>query len=273
MLTVSLILLFSLLIGVSQVLRRRRQEGVAGVAAGVPMVVGGIGIVGALCLGAFIGLMIATAGGALFPQIVRVADPFVCDGTASIESSRYSYKPGQRGVQHIITCDTGDGSAPRDITLRSVAMSAVIYGAVAAAVLLILVLGLGQLLSRWLRRSSGKRPGLAGKEGAGTGVEALQALLRAANQDNNDKKLSTYAASWGNRNAPSGATLAALQALLQNTGHVVVGPVSSTTSVSTGSGDPADPATRLLALIALHEQGLLTADEYEVKRAEILSRL
>lgn len=272
MFSASLILVFAVLIAIPLVQHRRKKEHASGLAAALPLALGGIGVMGTLSLGAFIGLMIATAGGALFPQVLRIAEPFVCDGTANTESSGYSYKPGQRGVQRNIICDAGDGSPPRDVTLRSIAVSAAIYGAVAAAVLLIPTLLLGQWLSRRWPASGRKRPGVIEGGDPATDVEALGNLLRAASQGGAGDALRSWRAAGG-RGTSGTAEIEALQVLLQNARHVVVDPVSSTTSVSFESGSSGDPATRLVSLMALHEQGLLTSDEYEEKRAQILSQL
>ncbi len=44
----------------------------------------------------FCGLMVASAGIAIYPPLVRVAEPIV--GKIRIETVDYSYKPGQRGT-------------------------------------------------------------------------------------------------------------------------------------------------------------------------------
>ena len=52
---------------------------------------------------AFAGLMVATAGVAVFPDIGVISKPFLCDGLAVV-SQHYSYKPGQSGVTRTFYC-------------------------------------------------------------------------------------------------------------------------------------------------------------------------
>ena len=66
----------------------------------------------------FLGYAIfAAAIGAFFPSINYLSKPLLCAGEFSIETTRYSYKPGQVGWQHNIYCDG------KDITLPAVAMT------------------------------------------------------------------------------------------------------------------------------------------------------
>ena len=252
------------------IFRAAARPGTSGAAKMVPRVFSGVGVMWALGVGGFIGLMIATAGGALFPTIVRVADPWVCEGTVSTISSRYSYKPGQSGVQHVMTCDAGDGSPPRDITLRVVATASAIYGAAAFVVLLIPVLLLGTLLPRLRTALRGKASEAGGWGGTPVGTQALQDLLRSNIQSvaGNGSSTSETSRTWVvvNNDKSSNPTIAALQdILLENADHTAIDAVMSMQKQA--------PAERLLALKALHEQGLLTASEYQAKRAEILAQL
>ncbi|HEX5037249.1 MAG TPA: hypothetical protein VFX30_08840 [bacterium] len=52
---------------------------------------------------AFAGLMIATAGVAVFPDLGIIAKPFLCESLAVV-SRQYSYKPGQWGVTRTFYC-------------------------------------------------------------------------------------------------------------------------------------------------------------------------
>ena len=66
----------------------------------------------------FIGFTIFSAAvGAIFPKLHYVSKPLLCSGDFKIETTRYSYKPGQVGWQHNIYCDGND------ITLPAVALT------------------------------------------------------------------------------------------------------------------------------------------------------
>lgn len=56
-----------------------------------------------LCGSAFAGLMIGTAGVAVFPRIGTIAKPLLC-ADLGVLSERYSYKPGQMGVTRTFYC-------------------------------------------------------------------------------------------------------------------------------------------------------------------------
>lgn len=84
----------------------------------------------------FIGLMIASAGGALHPPLLTVAAPVLCDGGMDITSRSYSYKPGQSGTSHTIRCERQ--GRVEEVTLRAIGVSALIYGAGAWVLLTLL---------------------------------------------------------------------------------------------------------------------------------------
>lgn len=80
----------------------------------------------------FLGYAIFTAAiGAFFPAINTISKPLLCAGEFSIETTRYSYKPGQVGWQHNIYCDG------TDITLASIAVTGLIISIVIFAIILI----------------------------------------------------------------------------------------------------------------------------------------
>lgn len=87
-------------------------------------------------IGMFLGLMVATAGGAIYPPIWKVGVPWVCDGTASFESHAYSYKPGQSGVTRNVDCVNPADGSHEDITGSLVVVSILIYGGVLSLLLL-----------------------------------------------------------------------------------------------------------------------------------------
>lgn len=98
----------------------------------------------------FIGTMIATAGGAIYPPILDVAVPYACEapGPADIVSTPYSYRPGQRGVTRQVVCPMTDGTG-EDRTLRAVLAACLIYGlAIFGFFMLLIALRAGRRLLR-----------------------------------------------------------------------------------------------------------------------------
>ena len=75
----------------------------------------------------FVGfVLVAVAGGALFPSLLRISAPVVCHGTFQIESHSYS-QPGQYSVTHQVFCtDTGDGTR-KEITIAAILVSGLLY--------------------------------------------------------------------------------------------------------------------------------------------------
>ena len=70
----------------------------------------------------FIGLMIATAGTAIYPPITGLATPLICSGEVVHQSQRYSYQPGQQGITRTIYCRTGGAKDQgEDITMKAIA--------------------------------------------------------------------------------------------------------------------------------------------------------
>lgn len=83
-------------------------------------------------VGLFVGYAIfAAAIGAIFPAVNYISKPLLCSGEYSIETTRYSYKPGQVGWVNNIYCDGND------ITLASVATSGLIVSILVFAALFI----------------------------------------------------------------------------------------------------------------------------------------
>lgn len=80
----------------------------------------------------FLGYAIITAAvGAFFPSINNISKPLVCQGEFEIETTRYSYKPGQVGWQHNVYCDG------RDITLPSILVTGMFFSLLCFIVLLV----------------------------------------------------------------------------------------------------------------------------------------
>jgi hypothetical protein len=165
----------------------------------------------ALAIALFAGLMIATAGTALYPPVAYPGAALLCGGDVGYESHGASYRPGEYTVTRQIYCQTGGGKGEsEEITFRAVGLSFLIYSA-------FLFLLLGFVAAPLMRRR----------------LERTLAAVPAA------------AASLGQ--------------ILGRAGEAARG------------GD--DPADRLARLSALRDQGLITAEDYEAKKAEILSRL
>mgnify|MGYP001050901855 CR=1 FL=1 len=235
----------------------------------------------------FIGLMIATAGGAIYPPVVQPAAQLLCDGEVSMKSQGYSYKPGQRGVAHTITCAEANGDQ-REITFQSVFFAAALYGAALFVLRLLwwLLRGRGDApepdaatgLSPSGAFGSPSRPGgndlgkalqgLSGVLGSAVATQIQEALNKAhgghANVTINGREVPM--------NDAIGQRLAdALQKASSGKGVTV----NSTTVNGQPMGDlPAsDTATRLQQLKQLRDRGLISAAEFDAKRAEILRAL
>lgn len=188
----------------------------------------------------FIGLMIATAGGALHPPLLTVAAPVLCDGDMDISSRSYSYKPGQSGTAHTIRCERE--ARVQEVTLRAIGVSTLIYGAGAWVLLTLLV-----LLSK---RQQDESP----TGGLGAGLSS----------------------GFGGRVSADELIAAFTQKMKKNTGSpATFDPRSFTTTSSGGTSSPAngDATTRLRQLKALRDQGLISAQDHESRKQEILDEL
>lgn len=186
----------------------------------------------------FVGLMIASAGTALYPPVTRVATPLVCaGGTLDYESHGASYRPGEYIVTRTIYCVEGGagpkGGARTEVTLNAAGASFLIYSAIAFILLRFIAL---PLLRRRFRAALEAVPG-----------------LRPSGADS------------------SGAPFAIEEILEKVKQAVERGGGSLTVRGAAEAGD--DPESRLARLKALRDQGLITAADYEAKKAEILSRL
>lgn len=186
----------------------------------------------------FAGLMISTAGMAIYPPITFVANPVICSGTVDYVSTPYSYRPGQSGVERNIHCVAdGPKGAREDVTMKAIGVSFLVYSA-----LFFLIFGfvLRPLLRRRYERT----------------MEAVRATQAMAG-------LGTGAATGGVQDILARVS----EAMEKGETRVVV------RDVSMGAADGDDLVGRLAQLKALHDQGLITAEDYESKKAELLSRL
>ena len=182
----------------------------------------------------FIALMLASAGVAIWPKLAAPGAAILCGGEVVYESYGASYRPGEYTVTRQIYCENGTG---KDATRDEITFSAmgVSFLVYSAGIFLLLQFVARPLAARRLRRK------LAAL-GIGTPAPGLNDILARVQQ----------AAQRGEAD-----------------GHVrnVAADPSGTEA---GGGDI---AARLAQLKALRDQGLITAQDYEAKKAEILSGL
>lgn len=179
----------------------------------------------------FVGLMIASAGTAIYPRVAAPGAALICPGELIYESHGQSYRPGEYTVTRQIYCRSGSGkdATREEITFRAVGLAFLIYAAIAFLLLRFLV-------APWLRRRAGR------------------AMLAAGIRSPADPSRP--------------ASPADLRGIL---GRVAEAVRRGRADIADGSGD--DPAGRLAQLGQLRDQGLITAADYEAKKAEILKGL
>jgi hypothetical protein len=186
----------------------------------------------------FIGLMIAGPGTAVYPPVSTWTAPLICSGNVEVDSNYYSVRPGENGVSRTIYCVSGEGKGARsEITWSAIGVAFLVYAAIA-------FLALRFLVAPWLRR------------------RADRALLSVGIRSPSDP------------GAPASA--ADLRAILAQVSEAV-GRGGANVVVRHAqvdlSGDGDDLVERLAQLKRLRDQGLISAADYEAKKAEILSRL
>jgi len=193
----------------------------------------------------FIGLMISTAGMAIYPPVTAIATPLICSGEVVHQSQRYSYQPGQQGITRTIYCRTGGAKDQgEDITMKAVGMSFLLYSAI--AFLLLCFIAMPLLRRRFARAGETSRAFMASATGAASGTGAAGSPI----------DLNSILARVA-------------EAVERGDGKVVVRNMSF--GAPDGPGDDADAAERLGLLRELRDQGLISAEDYEAKKAEILS--
>ena len=209
----------------------------------------GLTLLAVLPASLFVGLMFATAGFAVHPPLAFIATPLVCAGEVEVESQSYSYRPGQRGVTRTLWCLSDDGGpagkpAREDITGSAMLAAFAVYSAIAFVPLQLLAWRLRRRVAglfRWKGARVVPGGGAAGAADAGVDLSAILAQVAEA-VERGDARVTV-------RNMEVGA---------RDEG----GPV-----------DEEDPAERLVQLKRLYDRGLITAAEYQAKRAAIVSRL
>ena len=89
----------------------------------------------------FIGFVVFAVGiGAIFPSMHKFTAPLICGGAVQVETTQYSYKPGQVGWEHHIYCDSN--GARKEITFPAIGVTGLIAS---LAIFIVLVI--------WMRRS------------------------------------------------------------------------------------------------------------------------
>lgn len=191
----------------------------------------------------FTGLMIATAGMAVYPPVTAIATPLICSGEVVHESQNYSYRPGQQGITRTIHCRTGGAKDEgEDITMKAVGVSFLLYSAI--AFLLLRFIAMPLVRRRFARVIDSTRAFTASAATGAAGTAAAPIDLHSI--------LARVA-----------------EAVEHGDGKVVVRNMSFGTP--DGPGDDADAGERLALLRELRDQGLISAEDYEAKKAEILS--
>lgn len=252
-----------LLVGRKLAAARRLQRAL------LPRVSWKLRLIGLAGVSLFTGLMIATAAGAIHPPIVAPGARLVCDGTLEMRSQAYSYKPGQRGVSHTITCVTADGGR-QEITLSAILASTLLY---AGGVFAVLLLWSG--LRRALRPAANPGP----HEAPG-GVHDFTQVGTGGSTTTH-----TTVSVDGVRNLDPEALGELGRLVRQNLGDALGSRVEQAlaSAARRGAGAPVvvlddgapvgGAAERLRELKRLLDEGLVSAGEYEAKKAEILARL
>lgn len=169
----------------------------------------------------FSGLMVASVGGALYPPLTKITAPMICDGQFHINSSGYSYKPGQSGVSHQMTCIDPISGRGKDVTLLVILCLTLISAGVVFVPLLVFAWFLGGLFRRLFSPP-------ASIQSQGLGRDLLQ-MAENANR------------ARASREPPA--------------------------------SDDRDIEARLRELLRLRERGLIDANDYDNRKAQILSEL
>lgn len=206
----------------------------------------------------FIGLMIASAGVAIYPRVADPAARLICAGTVEYESFGASYRPGEYTVTREIWCRTGEGKAAarEEITLRAVGVAFLLYSAIAFVLLVALAYAVRRRTRHLLT------PPAAG----GTGW-----TMRTADPP---READVMTAAGPASPADISSILAKVAEAVERGGaNVVVRNLRHDSAAGDADEPEPSPAERLERLKALLDQGLITAQEYQAKRAEILSGL
>jgi len=251
-----------LLVGRKLAAARRSQRAL------LPRVRWKLRLIGLAGVSLFTGLMIATAAGAIHPPIVAPGARLVCDGTLEMRSQAYSYKPGQRGVSHTITCVTADGDR-QEITLSAILASTLLYAGGLFAVLL-----LWSGLRRALRPAANLEPheargGVHDFTQVGAGSTTTRTTVSVDGVRNLDPQALGELGRLVRQNLGDALGSRVEQALASAARRGTDAPIVVLDDTAPVGG----AAERLRELKRLLDEGLVSAGEYEAKKAEILARL
>ena len=185
-----------------------------------------------------IGLFVSGIGTTMWPPVSAWAAPLACSGTVDVQSDHYTTPSGGSGVSRHFYCVTGDGKdqAGEEITFSAIGIAGLLYAAIVFVLMQIFA-------APRMRRAAEARASVVDYGG---GVRAqglsspteLQAILGQV-----------------------------AEALQRGQADIKVH------NVTIDGGGAGDPAARLAALKQLHEAGLIDDEDYEAKKAEILSGL
>jgi hypothetical protein len=183
----------------------------------------------------FVALMIATAGFAVWPGVAAPGAAIVCGGGEVVHDASEYRRPGEYALVRHISCQTGSGKTGtrEDITMSAMGVSFLIY---AVVLFLLLQFVVRPLVARRLRAKM-ETLGFGGRDrpGAATGLGGIIGRVQDAVQRGE--------AEIRARDVPG------------------------------ADEDGGDIAGRLARLKALRDRGLITAQDYEAKKAEILAGL
>lgn len=177
------------------------------------------------------GAVLGFAAPAVYPPSSSIAWPLACPGgEVTVESRNYSYKPGQSGVARTIWCRTNDHDPPSDITMKTLGLLFLIYTLLAA-------LALRYLILPWIRR-------LTGALSAATDTE----------RDTGGPTMHSFVDDIVRQAEAAGARIV----------------VTRGGEAERGGSATAEAADRLAVLKGMLDAGLISAEDYEAKKAEIL---
>ena len=235
-----------------------------------------------LAISLFIGLMIATAGGAVYPPLIKVAAPFVCDGEFVIESRRYSRGPGHTGTQRMFYCVDAQTGAQEEVTIYAVFIAFLIYSGIIFGAALLVLTPLTFIIFRSSKKTAARitaglshtrtplawpasGPHTAPRQARVTPARIIFNGREYANADEMPAEArAAYEQAMG---VFTDADRNGIPDIFEGAGR---NRATGTEQAASGS---ADPAERLRKLKELFAAGLITEQEYETKRAEILSQM
>lgn len=235
-----------------------------------------------LAISLFIGLMIATAGGAVYPPLIKVAAPFVCDGEFVIESQRYSRGPGHTGVQRMFYCVGERTGVREEVTLYAVFIAFLVYSGLIFVAALAVLAPLTFIVFRSSKKTAARitaglsptptplawpasGPFTAPRQAAVTQARIIFNGREYANAE--EMPAEARAAYEQAMNVFTDADRNGIPDIFEGAGRNTTSRPAQPTSGNT------DPAERLRKLKELFAAGLITEQEYEAKRSEILSQM